>query len=85
MAELTLHLTIDQLTLDGFSDQDSPRIVAALQAELERLLRLNGVPPHLQRGRAIGDIDTDQLNITPADTPEQAGQRIAQAIYAGLV
>lgn len=55
----------------------------AIEAELARLVTVNGLPVHLQGGGTIPKLPAD-LSLTNTSNPVQLGQEIAQAIYGGL-
>jgi len=82
---MTLHLHIDQISLEGLDIPRSqrPQLQAALEQELSRLLTTQGIPPAMQTGGYISRLPAD-LTITGKPNPTQLGQQVAQSIYAQL-
>lgn len=82
---MSLRLQIDSLALTGLIIPRSqrPQLQAALEAELTRLLEINGIPESLLRGDNIPKL---QMNTTSAQIfkPTELGQAIARSIYADL-
>ncbi|HEY9695885.1 MAG TPA: hypothetical protein V6D10_01245 [Trichocoleus sp.] len=83
---MNINLHIDRLILDGLPIPHSqrPLLQAAVEAELTRLLTVNGLSHHLTNGIAIPQISTSDLQLTPNSSPAQIGQQIAQSVYGGI-
>ena len=83
---MRINLDIDQLALDGFDLTATDRTVlkTAVRAELARLLAGDGSEHIWQRGRAVAQVEGDQLELVPGSGPGDLGRRIAQAVYGGL-
>jgi hypothetical protein len=75
---MNVRLHIDRLILDGvpMSAADRPRLQAAVEAELARLIEANGITPALASGIAP--------QITLAADTTQLGTSIAHAVYSGI-
>jgi len=75
---MNVHLHIDRLVLDGIpmSAADRPRLQAAVEAELARLIETNGITPALASGV------TPQITLAKDTT--QLGVSIANAVYTGI-
>jgi hypothetical protein len=80
-----LNLRIDKVVLHGFEPNDRIRIGQAMQRELTRLFREQGVPPSLMQGHVIERLDGGSLQMAPGAKSSSIGSQIAQAVYGGLV
>jgi hypothetical protein len=82
---MNINLQIEQIVLDGIDLGPSQRadLQAEVAAELSRLVKANGLPPHLQEGGIIPTLSA-KLNLTENLNPSQMGQQIAQSIYQGM-
>ncbi|HEY9662752.1 MAG TPA: hypothetical protein V6C65_30230, partial [Allocoleopsis sp.] len=80
--ELDLH--IEQLILHGFAPGDRQVIASALQQELTRLFHEQGIPPSMQRGGEIPQLEGGQFQVVAGTPPQAIGTQIAQSIYGGL-
>jgi len=81
---MNVNLRIDELVLHSFPPGDRYRIAAALEAELARLLMVQGVPPGLASGGAFPVLDAGSFHVAPGARPQQIGTQIAQALFGGL-
>lgn len=83
---MNVRLHIDRLVLDGFSVSaaNRPRLQAAIEQELTRLITANGISPALASGGALPSIDAPQITLTPHANPTQLGTSIAGALYGGV-
>jgi hypothetical protein len=79
-----LDLNIEELVLQGFPGRDQDRILRAVQAELERLIRENGIPTALSRGGELARLDGGIFEAKPGSSPEEIGAQVAQSLYGGL-
>ena len=77
---MNVRLHIDRLVLDGVnvSAADRPRLQAAVEAELARLIEANGISPALASGVA------PPITLAPKATPAQLGASIAGSLYGGI-
>ena len=73
-----IELHIDQLVLRGFDPRQRYRVADALQAELERLLNEEGLPP----GWSDRPLLPEAISVAPGLRPEESGVQIARALYA---
>ncbi|WP_413167463.1 hypothetical protein ACL6C3_12375 [Capilliphycus salinus ALCB114379] len=82
---MKLEIQIERLILSGVDVSSSQRVKlqAAIEAELARLVRVNGLPEHLQTGGTIPQLPAN-LSLTNSSNPMQLGREIAQAIYGGM-
>ncbi len=82
---MNINIEIERLILEGVSIPRSqyPKLQAAIEAELGRLVTVNGLPGHLQGGGTIPKLPAS-LSLTNTSNPMQLGQEIAQAIYGGM-
>jgi hypothetical protein len=79
----TVVVEVGELVLSGFDRRlDADLVSAAFTAELERLLRVRGVPP------AGADRELDVLSGLPplpaATSPDRLGVTLARSVHAGL-
>jgi hypothetical protein len=86
MNERNIRIHIERLILDGLpiSHVQRPLVQTAVEAELARLLALDGVAPNLLRGGALPYAPGGSLQLTGDGNPERLGQQIAQAVYGGI-
>ncbi len=83
---MTLQLQIESLSLTGVdvSRSQQSELQAALEAELARLLRVQGVPPGLRDGANIAQLPIN-LALAGKASPRELGERIARSIYSDLI
>lgn len=83
---MNVRLHIDRLVLDGISVSaaDRPRLQAAIEHELARLITANGISPALASGGALPSIAVPQITLAPHAKPAQLGASIAGALYGGV-
>jgi hypothetical protein len=79
-----LDLNIEELVLRGFPALDQDRIKRAVRAELERLIRENGIPTALSRGGELARLDGGIFEVKPGSSPEEIGAQVARSLYGGL-
>jgi hypothetical protein len=80
-----IHLHIERLILDGLplDRSQGPHVQAAVEAELARLLTVNGLGEQFQSGGAVPSVRAPEMQITNNGST-QIGQRIAQSVYDGI-
>jgi len=83
---MNLEVRIGRLVLEGIAlaPEQRPRVQAALEAELARLLAEGGLAPALLAGGALPRLPADSFTLSGDGDPTQLGQQIAQAVYGGL-
>jgi len=83
---MKINLHIERLILDGLpvASNQGPLVQAALEAELARLLGVNGLSRELRAGGAVPEVAAGPLQLTTESTPSKLGQQIAQAVYGGI-
>ncbi|MDD2754130.1 MAG: hypothetical protein PHS80_01250 [Methanothrix sp.] len=79
-----LDLNIEELVLRGFPGRDQDRIKRAVRAELERLIRKNGIPTALSRGGEMASLDGGSFEAKSGSSPEEIGAQVARSLYGGL-
>jgi hypothetical protein len=82
-ADVELH--IGQLVLRGLPYGQRYRVVAAVEAELKRLLDEGGLPPSLAAGGTVPQVRVDDLRLETGARPGAVGSQIAGSIYRNLV
>ena len=80
-----VELRIDELILRGAPHAQRWRIAAAIEQELTRLLREQGLPEALAEGGALSQIKLDTLQMADGLKPQVLGAQIAQRVYNDLV
>ncbi|MFN8488140.1 MAG: hypothetical protein U0350_11145 [Caldilineaceae bacterium] len=80
--EVALH--IEKLVLPAVSLTARRHIVSALEQELLRLLREEGVPPELKAEQGTHSLDASRITIAKDAKPDVIGRALAQAIYTDL-
>ena len=81
---MNVHVLIEELVLEGFDPTQRARIGAAVQDELKRLLANQGPMRHALKNLVIPSLEGGSVSLAPGLRPEDAGVRIARALYAGL-
>lgn len=85
-ARPNIHLHIERLILDGLPIEraQGPHVLAAVEAELARLLTENGLDPALGAGGVVPGVDASGIQLAPGSSPMQIGRQIAQSVYSGI-
>lgn len=78
---MSITVQIDELMLVSFAPGDRSRIAAGLAGELERLIRMGGLPHGLLSEDGTAALDGGSFAFPPGLRPEQVGARIARSIY----
>lgn len=81
---MNITLEIEHLILHGFPSGERFRIGDAVETELMRLLREEGIPPALLFGQSMPAIDAGSFNLPSSAKGAAIGQHIARQIYTGL-
>jgi hypothetical protein len=83
---MNVRLHIDRLVLDGIDvgPADRPRLQAAVEQELARLIGAGGLSPELAGGVAVPSVRAPQIALAPDAKPAQLGTSIAGAVFGGL-
>jgi hypothetical protein len=83
---MTIHIHIDRLVLDGINlpRHHHPKLQAALETELGRLIAINGLSAEVLAGGLFPTLSVGEMPLNAQHTPAQTGQHIAQAVYRGL-
>jgi hypothetical protein len=83
---MNINVHIERLVLDGIAipAHQRPLLQAATEAELARLLAINGLAPHLLSGGAMPHVPVGSIQLAAGSKPAQLGQQIAQAVYGGI-
>lgn len=81
--ELELH--IEKLILPDLTLTERRRLVSALEQELQRLLREEGVPPGLAQRQNTLPLDASQVTVAKDAKPDVIGRQTAQMIYTNLM
>ena len=79
-----VELHIEELVLHGFAASDRHAIATAVEAELGRLLAVEGLPASFEAAGMVGRVDAPSFEVTRDSAPSQLGQDIARSVYRGL-
>ena len=82
-AQPSVELHIDELVLHGFERGERHAIGDAVQRELARVLREQGVPISLRSEKETEEINA-AFNAAHNAKPSVTGRQIAQAVYQGF-
>ena len=82
-ASIDLH--IEELVLHGFSPNDRHAIGEALERELARLFRGQGLPFSVTEDGEFTRLDGGTFEVAPGSKPETMGLQIARAVHRGLI
>ena len=82
---MDIEIHIEKLVLHGFAPSDKHRIAAAVQEELERLIKARGAPAGSGSGFHRAQLAGGSFNVRPGERADTIGARIGQAVYEVLV
>lgn len=78
---MRIRIEIDELVLHGFNYHDHERISAAIEEELARLIRENGLPRGMNVAKEVPLIDAGSFNLSDRTNPKSIGAQVARSIY----
>lgn len=83
---MNIELHIERLVLDGLpiGALDGEVVRAAVEAELTRLLAIDGLGMSWHAGGALPVLPVGDLALAIGDAPEHIGTRIAGVVYDGI-
>ena len=83
---MNINVHIEQLILEGLpiTHSQRPRLQAAVETELARLLAADGLAPSSVAGGWVSHVPTGSIQLASANDPTHLGQQIAQAVYGGI-
>lgn len=84
MRPKNIELHIEELVLEGFEDSSRHVIGEAVERELSRLFAEHGIPPSLENGGRIDNLDGGAFEVMPDSRTEVIGAKVAHAVYGGL-
>lgn len=81
---ITVH--IDRLVLDGIPIRkaQAPALQAAIEAELARLLAVQGIADEFRSGATLANIRTGTITLSGENKPDGLGRQIARAVHTGI-
>jgi hypothetical protein len=79
-----VELHIEELVLHGFAPGDRQAITAAIEAELGRLLAIEGLPASFEGGASIGTLDAGSFEAGASERPSALGARVGRSVYQSL-
>jgi hypothetical protein len=80
----TVELDINRLVLHGFDRIDRHQVGSAVQSELSRLIREQGLPSALDGSKTIGNLNAGKFKIGNISHSRNVGIQVAQKIYKGM-
>jgi hypothetical protein len=83
---MRINLHIQRLILEGLpvTATQHPRVQAAVESELARLLGMGGLSQQLHAGGAVPHTRGTELKLTTETYPEMIGWQIARSVYGGI-
>lgn len=83
---MNIRLHIERLVLDGLpvTYTQGPRVKAAIEAELGRLLSERGINSELAAGGALPRVAAPDARMPRDASPAQLGTQIAQSVFTGI-
>jgi len=83
---MNIDLHIERLVLDGLElgAADGPRVAAAIEAELARMLRAGGLHPALARGAALPSVAAPHEQLPSCAGAREVGGAVARSLYGGI-
>jgi hypothetical protein len=83
---LKINVQIERLVLDGLpiEHHHGPLVKAAVEAELSRLLGVDGLADSLMAGGAMASTHAPDIYLASNSNPSRLGQQIASAVYGGI-
>jgi len=83
---MRIKLHIERLVLDGLpaSGADGPRLRAAVEAELARLLATGGLSRELATGGAVPQLPAPAISVDRGEQPGALGRAVARSVHAGI-
>ncbi|MEH2273102.1 MAG: hypothetical protein V7K68_32550 [Nostoc sp.] len=83
---MNINIDIEKLVLEGMSISPSQgrKLQAAVETELARLLRTEGVPHNWASGGVVSHVPSGAIQVKPGSNPTQMAQQIAQTVYRGM-
>jgi hypothetical protein len=79
-----VELRIEELVLHGVPPGDRLRVADAFERELSRIIAERGLPPGLDRPRAVGSLIAPDLSVQRGAAPRATGENLAGAVYESL-
>ena len=80
----TVELHIEELVLDGFVASHRYAVGDAVEQEVARLFRENGLPISLLSENATDEVKGGSFNRAENSKPSAIGRQIAEAVYRGF-
>jgi hypothetical protein len=83
---MRINLHIERLILDGLpiASSQGPKVRAAVEKELTRLLAAHGLSHELRGGAAVPRVRAGAVQFGKESQPASVGQSIAQAVHEGI-
>ena len=81
-----IRVHIEQLILDGVhvAPGDAPKLQAAVEGELARLVGERGLATEVSGGGALESVRGGVVQLEPANSPAKLGRQVAAAVHRGI-
>jgi hypothetical protein len=83
---MNIRVHIEELMVEGLpvTKAQGPRLKAAVEVELQRLLVARGLGQDFQEGGARPTVSAGSFPATPSASPTHLGKQIAKSVYGGI-
>ncbi|WP_263352930.1 hypothetical protein [Acidicapsa acidisoli] len=83
---MNVKLHIDRLVLEGIQlpGSQGAAVKAAVEAELGRLIKANGVSQEFRQGQVVQRVRAGAFQPARNSTPRMLGTQIAKSVYGGI-
>lgn len=83
---MNIRVHIERLILDGLNvgAGDAPRVQAAVETELARMVTTDGLAPALLSGAALAEVTAGNVTLPRGRNATVLGEQIAQSVYQGI-
>ena len=81
---MNIELHIEELVLNGFKHSDQYDIGEAVEHELTKLFREQGIPPSFSRDGDTARLDAGAFKMAANSKALVIGAQVAQAVYGGF-
>ena len=78
---MNINIRIGKLVIHGFNYYDHKRISSALEQEMARLIKENGLSGSFAQEGQISQLDVPSFNAAKDMNPRTIGTRVAQSLY----
>ena len=85
-SRMNIRVHIERLILDGLnvSAGDGPRVQAAVEAELARMVSTGGLAPELLAGASLTALPAVSVSLAREQNATVLGEQVAHSVYQGI-